>query len=287
VVIAAHNAAETLGDQLDALAGQEGGPELEVVVVANQCTDDTVALVERYQQRGDYPHELRVVRADDRPSANYARNRGVEAASYSLILACDADDIVWPEWSRELDESLLAADIVAGATVRWNPNEYPDPRSMTELDFGVPDDVRYEFLPAVIGANHAFRRSIWAKIGGYDEAFVNATDIDFAWRAQLAGGRYVGSDKAKVYYRDRATVRGVYARQRAYGRADAQLFRKFRQYGMPKARGLRRRPSVRYAHQLVTAYRLLTPGGRRIWIGHLGKNIGRLEGSWKHRVLYL
>ena len=287
MVIPAHNAADTLGEQLDALARQEGDLELEVVVVANLCSDDTVGLVERYRLMGDYPYRLRVVRADERPSANYARNRGVEEASYSLILACDADDVVWPEWARELYSSLLTADIVAGATVRWDSNDFPDPTSMTELDSGVPDDIRYEFLPAVIGANHAFRRSIWEKIGGYDEDFVNATDIDFAWRAQLAGGRYVSNDRARVYYRDRTTVRGVYARQRAYGRADAQLFRKFRQYGMPKPRRVRRRPFVRYLHQLVTAYRLLTPAGRRVWIGHLGKNVGRLQGSIKYRVLYL
>ena len=287
VIIAAHNAADVLSVQLDALARQEGDIALEVIVVANQCSDGTVALVERYQRAGDYRHDLRVIRADERAAATYARNQGVEIASYPMLLVCDADDIVWPTWSHELYLSLLDADLVGGATVRWNPHDHPDPASIQHLEISFAGEVRYDFLPAVVGANHAFRRSIWDKIGGYDESFVNATDVDFAWRAQLAGARFASNEKALVYYRDRPTVHGEYVRHRAYGRADAQLFRKFRKYGMPKPRRLRRRPSVRYVHQLVTAYRLLTPDGRRTWIGHLGKNVGRLQGSLKHHVLYL
>jgi glycosyltransferase involved in cell wall biosynthesis len=287
VVIAAHNAAGTLGAQLDALADQVGDLELEVIVVANRCSDGTVELVESYQRTGQFPHQLRVIRADRRAAATYARNRGVEAASHQWILVCDADDVVWPTWARELSSSLRDGDMVSGALALWNPNSYPDPTTMRGFEIEVPDDVRYDFLPAVVGANHAFRRSIWATIGGYDEDFVNATDIDFAWRAQLAGGKLVCNDQATVYYRDRPTLRGIYGRERAYGRAEAQLYRKFHRHGMPKPRRLRRRPSVRWAHQLATTYRLLTPGGRRVWIAHLGKNLGRLEGSLKHRVAYL
>jgi len=287
VVIAAHNAAGTLGAQLNALAHQEGDLKLEVVVVANRCTDRTVELVERHRRSGRFPHELQVVRADERAAATYARNRGVEIASHQWILVCDADDIVWPTWAHELCSSLRDADLVGGALALWDPNNLPDPTGIRALDIAVPDGVRYDFLPAVVGANHAFRRSIWTSIGGYDEEFVNATDMDFAWRVQLAGGRLVYNDRATVYYRDRPTLRGIYLRELAYGRADAQLYRKFRAHGMPKPRRFRRRPTVRWAHQVATTYRLLTPAGRRIWIAHLGKNVGRLSGSLKHRVVYL
>lgn len=287
VVIAAHNAAGTLGAQLDALAGQEGDLELEIIVVANRCTDDTVGLVESYRQAGHYPHKLRVIRADLRAASTYARNRGVEIASHHRILVCDADDMVWPTWAYELCSSLENADVVSGALALWNPNTYPNPTQMHEFEIEIPDDVRYDFLPAFVGANHAFRRSLWTAIDGYDEAFVNATDIDFSWRAQLAGGKFVCNEQAMVYYRDRPTLRGIFRRERAYGRAEAQLYRKFRPYGMPKTRRLRRLPAIRWAHQIATTYRLLTAGGRRTWVAHLGKNLGRLQGSVQHRVFYL
>ena len=40
VIIPVHNAQDSIGEQLGALAAQEGDVSFEVVVVLNRCTDD-------------------------------------------------------------------------------------------------------------------------------------------------------------------------------------------------------------------------------------------------------
>ena len=51
VVIPAHNVAETLGAQLDALAAESWDGEWEIVVVDNCSTDGTAALVRDHAAR--------------------------------------------------------------------------------------------------------------------------------------------------------------------------------------------------------------------------------------------
>ena len=77
VIVPVRNAAETLGNCLDALLSQDLNPEsYEVIVVDNQSTDDSVAVAERYQG-------VRVL-SESRPSAYKARNCGLRAAAGKL-----------------------------------------------------------------------------------------------------------------------------------------------------------------------------------------------------------
>ena len=60
VVIPCYNAADTLSEQLDALSQQHWIEPWEVVVTNNRCTDDSMAIVQRYY--GNLPN-LRIVDA--------------------------------------------------------------------------------------------------------------------------------------------------------------------------------------------------------------------------------
>src|SRR3954452_16520200 len=76
VVIPCRNAGEHLERQLDALASQETAFPWELVVVDNGSSDDSMQIVETYEDR----IRLRVVSAPDRANAAYARNVGADAA---------------------------------------------------------------------------------------------------------------------------------------------------------------------------------------------------------------
>ena len=76
VVIPAHNAAETLGAQLDAVCAQ-AAPDAEIIVVDNASTDGTAALVDA--RAATDPRVRRLVATNGR-GPSYARNAGVEAA---------------------------------------------------------------------------------------------------------------------------------------------------------------------------------------------------------------
>ena len=114
VVLPAHNAAATIGQQLEALADQEGAPSFETIVVANRCTDDTTTIAKSFSSR--LP-DLSVLIAGDLASASYARNVGAAHARGNVVLFCDADDEVQPDWVAAMTEALEVHDVVGGAIV--------------------------------------------------------------------------------------------------------------------------------------------------------------------------
>src|SRR5262245_28269709 len=98
------DAAEHVLEQVAALRGQRtDGIQFEVVWVDNGSTDGTLELVEEAVR--DDPR-MRVVSAPDFRSSYFARNRGVAAAEGDLLLFCDSDDVVDPDWVRTMSRAL-------------------------------------------------------------------------------------------------------------------------------------------------------------------------------------
>src|SRR5690242_355556 len=95
VVIAAFDAQHTLGEQLDALAGQDVGFAFEVLVCDNGSRDATPALVRRRQEHEPW---LRLVDASARRGPSAARNIGAGHARGRFLAFCDADDVVGQGW---------------------------------------------------------------------------------------------------------------------------------------------------------------------------------------------
>lgn len=132
VAIPANNEGERLALCLAALAGQRdelGAPladtAFEVLVFANNCTDQTAAIARHL--RDDLPFPLTVVEetlSPERATAGWARRRAMdEAADHltaahrydGLILTTDADSVVAPTWiAATLRAVAEGADAVAG-----------------------------------------------------------------------------------------------------------------------------------------------------------------------------
>ena len=101
VVIAAYNAADTLGTQLEALVGQAPGLSWEVVVADNRSTDATAAVAESYADRLD----LRLVPAPAKPNAAYARNAAAATAPARLLNSSALPRACLPWCSRRAEET--------------------------------------------------------------------------------------------------------------------------------------------------------------------------------------
>lgn len=73
-------------------------------------------------------------------------------------------------------------------------------------------------------------------LSGFDETLNGHEDVDFAWRAQLAGVPLLHADAAIMHYRLRHEPLAL-ARQRfSYGLACTQLYAKFPRLGLPRTR---------------------------------------------------
>lgn len=97
IVIPARNEAAVIGACLDSVARQTHSGLVQVIVVANGCTDDTADIVcsfaSTFERRG---YELRLVRTgpDSRPAKYSALNAGDAAATHGHRIYLDADVVL-------------------------------------------------------------------------------------------------------------------------------------------------------------------------------------------------
>ncbi len=217
VVIAAYDAAGTLGEQLAALARHRPPFEFEVLVCDNGSTDATADVATSWADR----LPVRVVDASARRGAAAARNIGVGAARAPLLAFCDADDVVAEDWLVAAHDALLTDEVVAlGARFRAAHSTRSRPEHSLVTTHTVP------FLPQlpIVGAGHlAIRTGLFRAMGGFDETFRTGEDVDLSWRLQLAGHRPVPHPEAVVDVRERSGVRAVFRQARARALGDLQL----------------------------------------------------------------
>ena len=115
VVMPTLNGARTIGQQLEALSRQSYTGPWEVIVVDNGSRDGTKDVVAFLAAR--LPR-LRLVEAHERRGANYARNAGCRASGAEVLLFCDSDDAVCPNWIAEMLTALNRYDAVGGSIER-------------------------------------------------------------------------------------------------------------------------------------------------------------------------
>jgi len=220
VVIAAFNAASTIGEQLAALVAQ-GPRSWEVLVCDNGSTDSTRDVVRDWAAR--HP-EIVLVDASARRGPAAARNIGVAASHGELVAFCDADDVVGQGWADALEEALREHDFIAGRfdldrlrrgsafSVSWSPQL----EGLTRLAY-LPD-----FVTAGAG-NMAMRRSVFDDISGFDERSFTTEDDDLCLRAQLAGHELAFVPTMVLHVRKRTGLLSTYRQAVDYGRGARRL----------------------------------------------------------------
>ncbi|HUT37394.1 MAG TPA: glycosyltransferase [Planctomycetota bacterium] len=119
ILIPTHNRSAMLGRTLASLE-QITIPreDMELIVVANACTDDTVEMVEQRAAHLGFPVTCL---EEPRANVNLARNVGVQASSGTIIAMLDDDVRVEPGWVVGLLEAYEShpADLVAGKVDLW------------------------------------------------------------------------------------------------------------------------------------------------------------------------
>ena len=276
VVIPARNAASTIATQLAALAAQRVPAGVELIVADNGSTDRTVAVAEAWADA----LPLRVVDASARRGAAAARNIGAAASAGSLLVFVDADDVVMPGW-LDAWATVEPGPAIAGGPVVFFSGEPP-----TEVRT-VPTwlTVHMGFLPYALGANLGVWRTAFERLGGFDESWAVAEDIELSWRLQLAGEQIGFVPDAVVAKRDAPTLSTALRQHYRYGAADPRLYHAFRDRGVapPNARATARS----YAGVVARLPLLGRADQRRKWSHQAGRRAGRVVGSIRSGIAYL
>jgi glycosyltransferase involved in cell wall biosynthesis len=177
VAIPTHNRARLLGELLASIAALKipAGVEAECVVIDNNSTDDTRAVVEMFAMTS--PLAVRYVR-EERPGSSYARNRAVDEATGEFIFFIDDDALAEPDWLAEMLAEIerRELDAVCGLVLpRWT--QVP-PRWLGRSLFvrlAVHDEEALASLPPAqvetvhnyFSANVGFRRRTFDRFGRF------------------------------------------------------------------------------------------------------------------------
>jgi len=191
VVTTVRNEARNLAALLDSLVMQE--PPIEVIVVDSDSEDATRDIVRNYEKRYDFVH-LYVFGG----TRGTGRNFGIGKAKGEAIAFIDGDAIANPFWIRELRAGLRHDDIVAGRTIQIGYRPFEELERVELIVEGT--DVTYP------SSNLAYRKAVLDEIGGFDEWFVTAEDIDLNIRAVRAGHPISFRADAIVYHRTRDSM---------------------------------------------------------------------------------
>lgn len=274
VIIAVRNGMPWLDEQLAAIAGQKLSVGWEVVIADNGSHDKTRACVHRWSQ------EISRIRLIDAPTPRgpgAARNAGVRSARGSLLVFCDADDIVQPDWLASMVDALSECDLVSGV-YNFGPQNGDSGRPPIP-----PATAQMGFLPYGLGANLAVHRPAFEAASGFRESFLVGEDIDLCWRLQLAGYRFSVADGAVVWKRDPEKEGAILRKAWSYGTCGAVLYRHYRAAGMHRdVRGA----TKAWLWLLVNVPRLFARQVRRQWLRTFGIRSGRLAGSLSQHAFF-
>jgi len=315
IVIPFYNRAEEVECCLASALAQRlpDGLAFEIIVVDNGSTDDT---------RARLSATVGVVLVDCATrGAAAARNAGWRAASGSLIAFMDSDCIAPEGWLAALVEPFKDTSVVAtgGPIIA---HRYDVAVTLYAHLGGVLNQELFFhgthcFPPFFATANAAVRREALEAIGGFDEALMVCEDADLFWRIldpgyvddQPLGGswipRQVGGkpcsggalefvEGAVMRHAYRETYEEFFRQARQYGASAAHVFAKHRgRFGVLHCVEWSHAP--RLAILPLVIFWFLIYGERRVdWMRPLleliwraGISLGRIEGSLRHRVVFL
>lgn len=205
--------------------------ELEIIVVDHCSTDpDTLGWLDEQRDA----QQVRVVR-DDSPF-NWSRlsNIGASHARKDVLCFLNNDvEVISPDWARQLAGIALRPEVGATGPLLL----YPDDRIQhagVVVGFGGFADHVYagatiaqslescfvsplvdRDVAAVTGACLVTSRARFAELGGFDERFEVAGDVDYCLRARSAGYRNIYCGRARLYHHEsRTRTKGLPARDR-------------------------------------------------------------------------
>ncbi len=243
VILCTHNRCQDLARALESVAASElpQSTKWEVLVVDNNSSDQTRALVEEFSRRN--PGRFRYV-FEPEPGKSHALNTGIREAHGEILTFMDDDVTVESTWLKNLTASLHEGIWVGAggpivpqwpvSTPRWLSKEGPHPRhGFPGFDLG-PEPQDMPCPP--IGTNMALRKSVFEQFCGFRTDLgvspIRPTppvreDTELGWRLISAGKRLRYEPSAVVnHLLPQAKMKKGYLLGRAFdkGRADSKGF---------------------------------------------------------------
>lgn len=188
-IIPTYNRARLVTDAVESILGQTY-PEVEIIVVNDGSTDDTLSRLARYRGR------TRIISQKNAGPAA-ARNRGIAAATGELVAFLDSDDVWLPEKLERQVAILERAGssvpcCLSNITMRFHQTErtsFDIAALHPDFEEGIWTNVDEVLATRFLLFNQSVlvRRKALEKIGGFDEKLWLLEDYELALRLSLEG----------------------------------------------------------------------------------------------------
>ena len=233
VIVPCYNEERFIRQTLENLIKQYPSRAYEIIVVDGMSDDSTRDVVEKFQT--SHPDSsIKLILNPDR-SIPKSLNLGVEHATGEVIARMDAHAFPSTGYIRRCVEVLSngGAEVVgmpclvqAGAgtvTARAIALAVSHPFGIGDARYRLTGGGDQEAVDTVAFA--CFRKSLWKKLGGYDENLMTNEDYDFNYRARLQGDRVILDRSEHCNYFARESVSKLSAQYRRYGKWKARMIR--------------------------------------------------------------
>ena len=229
VVIPTHNRADALDKTLVYLRQQIFEPLWEVVVVNNNCTDDTDKVIARHQQI--FPVPLLIVH-EVKPGAAAARNAGARMAKGEYLVFIDNDILTNPDFLKLHYNNLLKRKRCWYVGYISNlPEQEKTPFGKFKKSLEPEPGISVTEIGGITGQTTSMPKQDFDLLGGFDENFhvASGEDRELAIRAKKSGIRIFLDPQIRVLHNDwaGATIKDYCNRQRTYTLTEPFFWQKY------------------------------------------------------------
>ena len=217
ILIAAYNEAQNIAETFRGIKGQDYPADVEIVVVDDGSTDDTVETLRSFAVK-----HVKIIQANHRGKAN-ALNEGLKHVTQDIVVCIDADTFLHPQALRRIVARLLTdpADTaaVAGCVLVKNSRSTLMTR-LQEWDYftGIASAKRqqslYQATLVAQGAFSAFRTKVVRAHQGWPA--VIGEDIVLTWSLIKSGYRIGFEPTAIGFTAAPETVHGFYRQRKRW-----------------------------------------------------------------------
>jgi len=248
IVIPCLNEERFIGKVLESLAAQYQSERFEIIIVDGLSTDRTREVIASFNAANPSV-QIHVI---DNPERHIpkALNLGIDAARGEIIVRMDAHSIPSAGYVRRCVKVLTESD-TAVIGMPWKicaGSESLMARAIALAvahPFGIGDAKyrlnvsRAEYVDTVPFG--AFRKTLWSRLGGFNEKLLANEDYDFNYRVRKDGGLVLLDADEHCNYVARATL--------------GDLAKQYWRYGSWKAQMVKLQPaSLRWRHLVAPAF---------------------------------
>ncbi|MBD2691964.1 glycosyltransferase family 2 protein [Anabaena catenula] len=189
VIIPVYNGEKYLAEAIENVKNQHYQP-LEIIVIDDGSTDKTAEIAAELKDNIRY-----IYQKNSGPAS--ARNRGIKIAKGDVIAFLDVDDI-WSEDKLDVQANYLASntsiEIVQGLIQQMKLS------ALTAGNQHIFEPLYKPYHYINLGSA-IYRKSVFDKIGLFDETLKYAEDLDWFIRAWENGITKVALDQVSLFYR--------------------------------------------------------------------------------------